>query len=109
MKIDASNAVKISVIGATLWWLAFGLPAATDLLSSDPSPKQGLAVIAIYFGTFIGLAFYACLTIPTVRALRRRFVFQPGTTLALAAWIFLPLLPVLAGASIILLKITTDM
>lgn len=104
-RIDASNAVKISATGAALWWLAFGLPAASDILSPDPSSKNWIAVTAIYFGTFIGLAFYACLTVPTVRALRQRFASQPGTTAALAFWIFLPLLAVLAGASLILLKI----
>ncbi len=67
MKIDTSNVLAVAGIGAALWWLIFGLPGLNDIFTDHPSDKRGTLALAMLFGSFCGLAFYACLAITTIR------------------------------------------
>ena len=105
MKIDQSNALKIASIGAALWWIIFGLPALNDIFSAHPSDKGITTVLAMYFGSFCGAAFYACLIPSIFRAVRSEFRSHPTRTSLMTVWSILPLVPILFAGGVIFMKI----
>jgi hypothetical protein len=105
MKIDQSNALRVTSIGATVWWIVFGLPPLHDHLSGYPSGKNGILALSMLIGSFCGAAFYICLVPSMIKAARNDFRLHPARTSLMIFWSILPLPLILFAGAVVLMKI----